>query len=74
MCWDYGNSDGNCWKSGKFSLGAILLRMAWKLSQMMRLALVLSTGICRTPLLMNMDPQMDTPRGMCPSSSGKMHP
>jgi hypothetical protein len=28
MRWDYGSSDGNCWKSGKFSLGAILLEMA----------------------------------------------
>jgi hypothetical protein len=55
MRWDYGNSDGNCWKSGKFALGAILLGMAWKLSPMMRPALVLSTGICRTPLLMNLD-------------------
>jgi hypothetical protein len=47
MRWDYGSSDGNCWKSGKFALGDILLRMAWKLSQMMHPALVLSIGICR---------------------------
>lgn len=64
MRWDYGSSDGNCWKSGKFTLGAILLGMAWKLSQLMHLALVLSTGICRTPLLMNMDPGW-TPLGAC---------
>jgi hypothetical protein len=55
MRWDYGNSDGNCWNSEKFALGAILLGMAWKLSQMMCPALVLSTGICQTPLLMNLD-------------------
>ena len=55
MRWDYGNSDGNWWKSGKFSLGDVLLRMAWKLSQMMCLALVLSNGIFQTPLLMNLD-------------------
>jgi hypothetical protein len=54
--WEYGSSDSNCWKSGKFALGAILLGMARKLSQMMRPALVLSTGICRTPLLMSLDP------------------
>jgi hypothetical protein len=64
MRWDYGSSDGNCWKSGKFALGAILLRMAWKLSQMMHPALVLSTGICRTPLLMNLDPGW-IPLGEC---------
>jgi hypothetical protein len=64
MCWDYGSPDGNCWKSGKFALGAILLRMAWKLSQMMRPALVLSTGIYRTPLLMNLDP-IWIPLGEC---------
>jgi hypothetical protein len=57
MHWDYGSSNGNCWKSGKFSLGAILLRMAWKLSQMMHPILVLSIGICQTPLLMNLDPR-----------------
>jgi hypothetical protein len=57
MRWDYGNSDGNCWKSGKFDLGAILLGMAWKLSRMMRPALVLSNGICQTPPLMNLDPR-----------------
>jgi hypothetical protein len=56
MCWDYGSADNNCWKSGKFALGAILLGMAWKLSQMICPTLVLSTGICRTPLLMNLDP------------------
>jgi hypothetical protein len=50
-----GNSDGNYWKSGKFALVVILLRMAKKLSQMMRHALVLSTGICQTPLLMSLD-------------------
>jgi hypothetical protein len=55
MRWNYGNSYGNCWKSGKFALAAIPLRMAWKLSQMMRLALVLSPGNCRTPLLMGLD-------------------
>jgi hypothetical protein len=55
MCWDYGSSDGNCWKSGKFALGATLLGMAWKLFPMMCPALVLSTGICRTPLLINLD-------------------
>jgi hypothetical protein len=54
MHWDYGNFDDNCWKSGKFALGAILLRMAWKLSQMMCPALVLGTGICWTPLLMKL--------------------
>jgi hypothetical protein len=64
MGWDYGNSDGNCWKSGNFSLGAILLKIAWKLSQMMRLALVLNTGICWTPLLMNLDPRW-IPLGEC---------
>jgi hypothetical protein len=64
MRWDYGSSDGNCCKSGKFALGAILLGMAWKLSQMMRPALVLSTGICRTPLLMNLDPGW-VPLGEC---------
>jgi hypothetical protein len=61
---DYGSSDGNCWKSGKFALGAILLGMAWKLSQMMCLALILSTGICRTPLLMNLGPRW-IPLGEC---------
>jgi hypothetical protein len=55
MHWDYDNSDGNCWKSGKFALGAILLGMAWKLSQMMHPTLVLRIGIYRTPLLMNLD-------------------
>jgi hypothetical protein len=55
MRWDYGSSDGNCWKPGKFALGDILLRMAYKLSQMMCLSLFLSIGICRTPLLMNLD-------------------
>jgi hypothetical protein len=55
MCWNYGSSYGNCWKSGKFSLGDIPLRMAWKLSQMMRPSLVLSTGNCRTPLLVGLD-------------------
>jgi hypothetical protein len=55
MRWDYGSFDGNYWKPGKFSLGAILLRMAWKLSQMMCPALVLNIGIYRTPLLMNVD-------------------
>jgi hypothetical protein len=64
MRWDYGNSDGNYWKSGKFALGAILLGMAWKLSQMMRPALVLSTVICWTPLLMNLDPRW-IPLGEC---------
>jgi hypothetical protein len=64
MHWDYGSSDGNYWKSGKLSLGDILLRMVWKLSQMMRPALVLSTGICRTPLLMNLDPGW-IPLGEC---------
>jgi hypothetical protein len=64
MHWDYGSSDGNCWKSGKFSLGAILLGMAWKLSQMMGPALVLSTGIYWTPLLMNLDP-IWIPPGEC---------
>jgi hypothetical protein len=62
--WDYGSSDGNCWKSGKFALGAILLEMAWKLSQMMCPTLVLNTGICRTPLLMNLDPEW-IPLGEC---------
>ena len=56
MRWGYGSSDSNCWKSGKFSLGAILLRMAWKLSQNMHPSLVRSTGICRTPLLVSLDP------------------
>jgi hypothetical protein len=56
MRWNYGNFDGNCWRSGKFALGAILLGMASKLSQMMRPTLVLGTGICRIPLLMNLDP------------------
>jgi hypothetical protein len=64
MRWDYGSSDGNCWKSRKFALGAILLKMAWKLSQMMRPALVLSTGICRTHLLMSLDPGW-IPLGEC---------
>jgi hypothetical protein len=62
--WEYGSSDGNCWKSGKFALGAILFGMAWKLSQMMRPALVLSTGICRTLLLMSLDPRW-IPLGEC---------
>jgi hypothetical protein len=64
MCWDYGSFDGNSWKSGKFTLGAILLGMAWKLSPMMRLSLFLSIGICRTPLLMNLDPGW-IPLGEC---------
>jgi hypothetical protein len=64
MRWDYGNSDGNCWKSGKFPLGDILLAMAWKLSQMMRPTLVLSTGIFWTPLLVDMDPRW-IPLGEC---------
>jgi hypothetical protein len=64
MHWDYGISDSNCWKSGKFTLGDILLGMPWKLSQMMHLALVLSTGICWTPLLMNLDPGW-VPLGEC---------
>jgi hypothetical protein len=55
MRWDYDSSDGNYWKSGKFALEAILLGMACKLSPMMRPALVLNTGICQTPLLMNLD-------------------
>ena len=38
--------------------------MAWKLSQMMRPSLVLSTGICRTPLLMSLDPGW-IPLGEC---------
>jgi hypothetical protein len=38
--------------------------MAWKLSQMMRPTLVLSTGICRTPLLMSLDPEW-IPLGEC---------
>ena len=64
MQWDYGSYDGNCWKSGKFALGAILLGMAWKLSQMMRPALVLSTDIYRTPLLVSLDPGW-IPLGEC---------
>jgi hypothetical protein len=64
MRWDYGSSDGNCWKSGKFALGDILLEMAWKMSQMIHPALVLSSGICRTPLLMNLDPGW-IPLGEC---------
>jgi hypothetical protein len=28
MRWDYGSSDGNRWKFGKFALGDILLEMA----------------------------------------------
>jgi hypothetical protein len=55
MRWDYGSSDNNCWKLGKFALGAILLGMACKLSQMICPTLVLSIGIYRTPLLMNLD-------------------
>jgi hypothetical protein len=55
MHWDYGSFDGNCWKSGKFTLGVVLLGMTWKLSQMMCPALVLSTSICWTPLLMSLD-------------------
>jgi hypothetical protein len=74
MRWDYGSSDGNCWKSGKFTLGAILLRMAWKLSQMMRPAIVHSTGILSDPSADESGSRMDTPGGMRPSSSGKMHP
>jgi hypothetical protein len=66
MHWDYGSSDSNCWKSGKFSLGAILLRMAWKLSQMMHPTLFLSIGICRIPLLMKLDPGW-IPLGECTS-------
>jgi hypothetical protein len=64
MRWDYGIYDGNCWKSGKFSLGAILLGMAQKLSQMMCPGLVLSTGICQTPLLMTLNPGW-IPLGEC---------
>jgi hypothetical protein len=64
MHWDYGSSNSNCWKSGKFTPRAILLEMAWKLSQMMRPALVLSTGIYRTHLLMNLDPGW-IPLGEC---------
>ena len=56
MRWDYDSSDDNCWKSGKFTLGDILLERACKLSQMMDPALVLSIGICQTPLLLNLDP------------------
>jgi hypothetical protein len=64
MHWDYASSDSNCWKSGKFTLGAILLGMAWKLSPVMCPALVLSTSIFRTPLLMNLDPRW-IPLGEC---------
>jgi hypothetical protein len=64
VCWEYGSSDGNCCKSGKFALGAILLRMAWKPSQMMHPSLFLSTGICWTPLLMSLDPGW-IPLGEC---------
>jgi hypothetical protein len=56
MRWNYGNSDSDCWKSGKFALGVVLLRMALKWSQMMRPALVLGTGNCRTLLLVSLDP------------------
>jgi hypothetical protein len=56
MQWDYGSSKGNCWKNGKFALGAVLLGMAWKLSQMMRPGLILNTGNCRTLLLVILDP------------------
>jgi hypothetical protein len=62
--WEYDSSDGNCWKSGKLSLGAILLKMAWKLSQMMFPSLVLSTSIYRTPLLMSLKPEW-IPLGEC---------
>jgi hypothetical protein len=64
MRWDYGISDSNCWKSGKFSLGAVLLGMAWKLSQMMRPTLVLSTDNCQTLLLVRLDPRW-IPLGEC---------
>jgi hypothetical protein len=64
MHWDYGSSDSNYWKFGKFTLGDILLGMAWKLSPMMRPSLFLSTGIFRTPLLMNLDP-VGIPLGEC---------
>ena len=74
MRWDYGISDGNCYKSGKFALGDILLGMAWKLSQMMCPALVLSNGNCRTLLLVILDPGWIPPGGMRPSFSGKMRP
>jgi hypothetical protein len=57
MRWNYGNSCSNCWKSGKFALGDIPLEMAWKLSQMMHPSLVFSTGNCRTPLLVVLDPK-----------------
>jgi hypothetical protein len=74
MCWDYDSSDGNCWKSGKFALGAILLRMAWKFSQMMCPALVLSIGNCRTLLLVSLDLGW-IPLGECaPFSLAKMCP
>jgi hypothetical protein len=64
MRWDYGNIDDNCWKSGTFALGAVLLGMAWKLSQMMHPTLVLGTGIYQTPLLMSLDPGW-IPLGEC---------
>jgi hypothetical protein len=64
MRWDYGSSNGNYWKSGKLTLGAILLGMTWKLSQMMCPTLVLNTGIYQTPLLVNLDPEW-IPLGEC---------
>jgi hypothetical protein len=48
--------------------------MAWKLSQMMRPTLVLSTGNYRTPLLVGLDLGWIPPGGMRPSFSGKMRP
>jgi hypothetical protein len=64
MRWNYVSSCGNCWKSGKFTLGAIPLGMSWKLSQMMRPALVLSTSTYWTPLLLGLDPGW-IPLGEC---------
>ena len=64
MRWGHDSSDGNCWKYRNFSLGVVLLGMAWKLSQMMRPTLVLSTGNCQTLLLVILDPGW-IPLGEC---------
>ena len=74
MSWNYGSSNGNCWKSEKFALVAKPLGMAWKLSQMVRPALALSPGHWSAPLLVCLDPGWIPPRGMHPSLASKMCP
>jgi hypothetical protein len=64
MRWNYGSSHGNCWKSKKFSLVAIPLGMAWKLSQMVHPTLALSPGDLVALLLVVMDLEW-IPLGEC---------